>query len=61
MAEVFGACVLVVLINCGIIFAYRRYSNKKRNVVIKDIVNKEVSKYFKISQTEGDDYNASAS
>ena len=55
MGEVVAATIVIIMVNLGVICVYRKYQKEKREVIMKDLVNNEVSKYFKIAQTERGD------
>lgn len=51
-SEVLIVAIGVILLNILVVFAYRYYQKEHRQKLMKNVVNLEVSKYFKIAQHE---------
>ena len=50
--DVIGVIILVIVANIAIVCIYRHFQKKNRQSVMRDVVNKEVSRYFKIATSE---------
>ena len=51
-SEVVAGIVMIIMLNILVICVYRWYHKQKRQQIVKEVVNQEVSKYFKIATSE---------
>ena len=52
MREIIVGIMVIMVLNIAALCLYRYYQKRRRMGVMKDVVNNEVSKYFKIASTE---------